>query len=307
MIYFLPQQDKSSLQGAIMNSNLYEYIDPLTSPYEAFCFDNKINALPIPAHWHYYVELIYVLEGVPKISIGNEVSLCPVGSVILFPPKCVHAIDFSDPSEHILYYVVKFDTDVLPVCKLDDLKLRPLLQGIHPSVFPCCFTPEQTVSMDLLPLFREITDEYRKKAYGYSMILTADLRKMISKFSRYWQENGFFLQTPGIHPSYELSFDMISEYIDNYYFEELSAQKLASMCNMSHSTFSMNFRLRYGMTCKEYITATRINIAENMLLFSNHDIAFIAQKVGYSDCSYFIRCYKKLKGVTPKQARKARR
>ena len=79
---------------------------------------------------------------------------------------------------------------------------------------------------------------------------------------------------------------------------------LAAMCNMSHSTFSMNFYRRYNMTCKEYITATRINAAENMLLFSSHDISFIAREVGYTDCSYFIRCYKKLKGVTPKQARK---
>ena len=32
--------------------------------------------------------------------------------------------------------------------------------------------------------------------------------------------------------------------------------------------------------------------------------AFIAREVGYPDCSYFIRCYKKIKGITPKQARK---
>lgn len=83
-------------------------------------------------------------------------------------------------------------------------------------------------------------------------------------------------------------------------------EKLASMCGMSHSTFSMHFHRRYGMTCREYINATRVNVAENMLLFSNHDVAFIAQEVGYSDCSYFIRCYKKLKGTTPKQARKVR-
>ena len=83
-----------------------------------------------------------------------------------------------------------------------------------------------------------------------------------------------------------------------------TVEKLAAMCNMSHSTFSMNFYRRYNMTCKEYITATRINAAENMLLFSSHDISFIAREVGYTDCSYFIRCYKKLKGITPKQARK---
>lgn len=44
-------------------NNLYEYIDPIISPYEAFCFDSDATGLPIPAHWHYYVELLYLLEG----------------------------------------------------------------------------------------------------------------------------------------------------------------------------------------------------------------------------------------------------
>lgn len=124
------------------------------------------------------------------------------------------------------------------------------------------------------------------------MVLTADLRKIVTKFARIWQKNGDFFLAPGVHPSYEIGFDLISEYIDSHYFEELTVEKLAAMCNMSHSTFSMNFYRRYNMTCKEYITATRINAAENMLLFSSHDISFIAREVGYTDCSYFIRCYK---------------
>lgn len=44
-------------------NNLYEYIDPIASPYEAFLFDSTRDSLPIPAHWHYYVELLYVLKG----------------------------------------------------------------------------------------------------------------------------------------------------------------------------------------------------------------------------------------------------
>lgn len=158
--------------------------------------------------------------------------------------------------------------------------------------------------MDLFPLFSDILTEYRDKELGYSMILTADLRKIISRFVRNWQKSGTSFPSPGVHPSYEISFDLISEYIDSHYFEELTVEKLAAMCNMSHSTFSMNFYRRYNMTCKEYITATRINAAENMLLFSSHDVSFIAREVGYPDCSYFIRCYKKIKGITPKQARK---
>ena len=138
------------------------------------------------------------------------------------------------------------------------------------------------------------------------MILTTDLRKIVSKLVRFWQKDKNYFSVSGVHPSYEVSFDRICEYIDTHYFDELTVESLAAMCGLSHSTFSLNFYRRYQMTCKEYITTTRINAAENMLLFSNHDVSFIAHEVGYTDCSYFIRCYKKIKGITPKQARKLR-
>ena len=238
-------------------NNLYEYIDPIASPYEAFLSDSTHDLLPIPAHWHYYVELLYVRKGEIEVSLDNVVSTCTKGAVILFPPKCVHSIALARGSSPVQYDVIKFDPNLLPSCKTDEIDLRAMLHGI-----------------------------------------------IVTKFARIWQKNGDFFLAPGVHPSYEIGFDLISEYIDSHYFEELTVEKLAAMCNMSHSTFSMNFYRRYNMTCKEYITATRINAAENMLLFSSHDISFIAREVGYTDCSYFIRCYKKLKGITPKQARK---
>ena len=52
-------------------NNLYEYIDPIASPYEAFLFDSTRDSLPIPAHWHYYVELLYVLKGEIEVSHRN--------------------------------------------------------------------------------------------------------------------------------------------------------------------------------------------------------------------------------------------
>ena len=278
-------------------NNLYEYIDPIASPYEAFLFDSTRDSLPIPAHWHYYVELLYVLKGEIEVSLDNVTSIGTEGSVILFPPKCVHSIALAKGSVPVQYDVIKFDPNLLPTCKTDELDLRSILHGLHTFRCPCIFSPEQVRKMDLFPLFSDILKEYRDKELGYSMILTADLRKIISRFVRNWQKSGTSFPSPGVHPSYEISFDLISEYIDSHYFEELTVEKLAAMCNMSHSTFSMNFYRRYNMTCKEYITATRINAAENMLLFSSHDVSFIAREVGYPDCSYFIRCYKKINNV----------
>lgn len=284
-------------------NNLYEYIDPIASPYEAFSHGCD-GSLPIPAHWHYYVEILYVRKGEIEVSIDNRIGKGKEDTVILFPPKCVHSISKAKGSDLVQYDVIKFDPDLLSVCKTDELDLRAVLHGIRSSHCACIFSENQVQKMDLSRIFSEILTEYREKEPESSMIVTADLRNMISKIIRHWQKTGTFFLPSGVHPSYEISFDRIAEYIDDHYFEALSVEKLAAMCNMSHSTFSANFYRRYTMTCKEYITATRINAAENMLLFSNHDVSYIAGEVGYTDCSYFIRCYKKLKGVTPKQVRK---
>ena len=286
-------------------NNLYEYIDPIISPYEAFCCDSSTSRLPIPAHWHYYVELLYILEGNVRITIEHTVTENAPGSLILFPPRCVHAIGFSDRRERLRYYVVKFDPEILPHSPKGGVDLKTSLRSISTSACPCCFPSERIAKRNLRPLFEEIVKVYEEKAYAYSIVLSADLCRIMAEFIRLWQKEGCLPSPPHIHPSYELGFDFIAEYIDKHYFEELTVEKLASMCGMSHSTFSLHFRRRYGMTCREYINATRISVAENMLLFSDHDVAFIAQEVGYSDCSYFIRCYKKLKGITPKQARRA--
>ena len=192
-------------------NNLYEYIDPIASPYEAFLSDSTHDLLPIPAHWHYYVELLYVRKGEIEVSLDNVVSTCTKGAVILFPPKCVHSIALARGSSPVQYDVIKFDPNLLPSCKTDEIDLRAMLHGIHAYRCSCIFSPEQTAQMNLFPLFSDILSEYQNKEFGYSMVLTADLRKIVTKFARIWQKNGDFFLAPGVHPSYEIGFDLISE------------------------------------------------------------------------------------------------
>ena len=178
-------------------NNLYEYIDPIASPYEAFLSDSTRDLLPIPAHWHYYVELLYVRKGEIEVSLDNVVSTCTKGAVILFPPKCVHSIALARGSSPVQYDVIKFDPNLLPSCKTDEIDLRAMLHGIHAYRCPCIFSPEQTAQMNLFPLFSDILSEYQNKEFGYSMVLTADLRKIVTKFARIWQKNGDFFLAPG--------------------------------------------------------------------------------------------------------------
>ncbi len=112
-------------------------------------------------------------KGEIEVSLDNVTSIGTEGSVILFPPKCVHSIALAKGSVPVQYDVIKFDPNLLPTCKTDELDLRRILHGIHAYRCPCIFSPEQVRKMDLFPLFSDILKEYRDKELGYSMILNS--------------------------------------------------------------------------------------------------------------------------------------
>ena len=51
----------------------FEYSDTLNSPYEAFIFEAEHSEIfPIRSHWHYFMEIIYLIEGQAYVEAGKE-------------------------------------------------------------------------------------------------------------------------------------------------------------------------------------------------------------------------------------------
>lgn len=285
-------------------SNLFEYIDPLTSPYHAFIQNTTQGLFPIQQHWHYYIEVLYILNGIIKVQINTASYTATKDSLIFIPGKAMHSI-YTPENKTANYVVIKFDENVLNTSESYKSKIRYLLNSLNSDKnLSCFFSKNDLKHYPFKGLMLQIVHEFSQKQYGYDLLINANLQKIFSYMLRIWNDKGYktdFYQNPR---KYEFYFDEITEYINHHYYEDLKAEKLADMCHMSHSTFSKNFRQRYGRSCKEYINYVRTNIAENMLLFTDYDINFISQEIGYSDSSYFIRCYKKLKGLSPKQHQK---
>jgi AraC-like DNA-binding protein len=66
-------------------------------------------------------------------------------------------------------------------------------------------------------------------------------------------------------------------------------------------------RIKQGIDriISDIVMAVRINHAEYLIINSDLPISHIATKCGYSNVSHFIQLYKRLKGTTPLQLRKA--
>ena len=62
----------------------------------------------------------------------------------------------------------------------------------------------------------------------------------------------------------------------------------------------MLFKKKYGVNITSYINEVRLAQAKAYLA-AGYNIAEAAELVGYHDCSYFSRVFKKYCGVSPKQ------
>lgn len=283
---------------------LFEYSDTLLSPYEAFLYDTSFMPFPIRAHWHYFMEMIYMVDGTGLIDCNGQTYVIEPGDLILFPPETVHAI-YTATNFDLKYEVIKFDISRLYTENSYAPELKMVLESINKN--PCvelCFKEEQIRSWNVRRVFERCREEITDKKYGYDIALHSLISLLLVQVVRTWCEQGFNMDHAKALNLETDSIRGITSYIDAHIGEQIKVEDLADMCNMSYSYFAKNFKQYYGRSCKEYIEFIRISKVEDLLLFTDFDLSYISQETGFSDSSHLIKIFRKWRGMTPKQFKK---
>lgn len=89
-------------------------------------------------------------------------------------------------------------------------------------------------------------------------------------------------------------------YIDKHYNEKIVAQELAQKLFVCRTTLMTEFKKYTGSTLNDYIIHCRLKNAVSML-YKETPEQQIAEKCGFGDVSNFIRCFKRVYGITPKK------
>ncbi|REK74559.1 AraC family transcriptional regulator [Paenibacillus paeoniae] len=96
-------------------------------------------------------------------------------------------------------------------------------------------------------------------------------------------------------------------YIHEHYREQLTLESLAQALNYSAPYVARQFKSKTGRSLIEYLIEVRMGEAGQLLKETDLPLQEIAEGVGYSDTSYFIRVFKKWIGLTPGQYREKHR
>lgn len=93
------------------------------------------------------------------------------------------------------------------------------------------------------------------------------------------------------------------EYIYENLHTKISLEKLAEITGLTPAYVSKLFHKEVGKTVSEYVTAKRVEAAENMLKYSEYTCLEISDYLCFSSESYFIQVFRKHTGYTPKNYR----
>lgn len=93
----------------------------------------------------------------------------------------------------------------------------------------------------------------------------------------------------------------VQEYICRNLDKRLSLNEVASAFNLSPSYLSQLFSQWGERGFVEFVTATRVNAAKDLMANTDLKVYEISERVGFDSAFYFSKVFKKIEGVTPRE------
>ena len=109
-----------------------------------------------------------------------------------------------------------------------------------------------------------------------------------------------------LKPTYERNVAEIVNYVSENLDKRLTVQEISQETHISKTALYNTFHRNFGTTVNEYVNMRRIEKSIEFLLNTDLSIEEISQKVGFCGVSYYIRLFKREKGISPLRYRKER-
>ena len=177
---------------------------------------------------------------------------------------------------------------------------------------PVCGEYIQKILHQETMLFPHFSDEHPQILNCISVLFDAMYEKdtgyELTVFGQFYHffglifSNHYFIENPTrTRRDYKriLQLKQVLEFIEKNYANPITLQELSASVSMSPKYFCRFFSEMTHQTPMDYLNRQRIEEACLQLAATDDSITEIAYRNGFNDLSYFIRTFKKYKGMTP--------
>lgn len=274
--------DLSSLNPHIRFAKYIE--DTLIHDALRFCYDCR---------------LFYIKEGNYDLKIGNQTYNLSAGTVLYIPPGTAYRFLHQNSPSPLKMLVFDFDLisdyahikESLGTANEADFNSQKIIKYDLPNEFT-------NITIQILPhlyeKLKKCTDEFLHKDKYYRHASSAILKNCLIEL----------LRKSSVATEFKIIPDL-TKYVQNHYHEaQLTNEDIAKEFGYHPYYLSQLMKKATGETLRSFILHYRIRIAKDFLITTDWEISIIAWKCGFNSTSYFIKQFKYLTGITPRQFRK---
>ena len=293
----------------------YNYLDFFTTQkdnpdnYFTYAYYHDKTQYPLLMHKHDYYEINIITKGVGRHYIENNYVAAQKGSVFVLPPDIMHGY-YAGPDLEIFHLALNKSFMSNFSKELHSFKNFPIIFEIEPMLRKSLNEEFflQLTDEELNNLIPELNNLIRCEALNYPGIVTLKNAKALSIIGSltcsYSQKKSDAPQNTQLTTKNLIN---AVNYIHENYTDKIHLPDLASLCFMSYSTFSRNFKRIFAFSPSDYIMKLRIERAKNLLQDTERSITNIAQDCGFFDLSHFSHYFCKFEKITPMKYRKQSR
>lgn len=250
--------------------------------------------MAFPYHWHEHMEFIFITGGEGIISCNSTPYCVREGDLVLVNSSELHC-GYST-SDMFSYSCIIVDPSVLSSCYCGVCEvnyINPILQN-H-IVFRNILSSDG----ELIRCILSIIGEREQKKPGYELSVKSFVFALLARMLREHASTTISSREYEGRKRELERLEPVINHIERNYRENLSAEELSRIANLSRFHFSRLFKKLTGKTVTDYVNSHRMNVAASLLSETGMSVTEVALAAGFSDVNYFSRLFKQQKKVSP--------
>lgn len=269
-----------------------------TSDFPIAFFDDDLTKVKVPWHWHDEFEIIIITEGSVCVQIANSSFILNKGEGYFLNSGILHSAKLLSPGGHQRALI--FSPEI--AAHNEDIVWKTYIKPIFKKQALPFIKLSPTISWqnDILHLSNDtwLTGAYEKTDYPITIRhnLTRVFSLIKSNIDLIENETEFTDKAK----QDELRIKKILFFIENNYPTTITIADIAKSGDISISSCLRLFKQILKTTPIQYLIKFRLHKAvKEFYSLEGRSIGDIAYSCGFSDATYFNRCFKKEFGCTP--------
>lgn len=283
------------------------FVSNLFQPFEIEY--KELNECPVGIHRNTFFELIYIIHGEGMQHVNDNSFRYSGDHLFLVMPQDKHHFEVISTTT---FLVVKFNDIYLKAQQAKDRhsNLSDWIRNLeyifqHYTHRPGCILHNAGDK----PLVKAITDAIIREHVNLQPFQQEVIQQLVNTLITIVARNvSMGISYRSQQPGGNIPQDII-HYIHQHIYspEKLKAEHIAAHFNISLNYISEYFKKHTGENLLQYITNYKLRLVETRLQYSALRISEIAYELGFTDESHLNRTFRKYKGMSPSEFRKAAR